>query len=385
MKVAVVGAGVLGASLTFHLAQRGADVVHVEQGDVGGGTSSRGAGLVSEGMWHPTSLALVRRSIELLHELSRIGREMGSPFRFAPTGSSTLVPARLEAQARALAAAQAKAGAEVELLAPGEARGLPRHEGMRLDDVELVIRYPRDGWARPRMFADTMTIGAAMQGAQRVRGRARLLPGGALEVDGERVACDAVALACGVGTRAVLREAGLDAPLQAYRTQALKLHDPRGAEVPIVHDAVQGFYLRPGSPAHLVAGNGTTTTPEDPLMWRREADPSFTEKTLRRLKHRFPALRTEARFDAWAGIDAATPDRLLLAGPHPAQPDVWLLAGGNGHGFMRAPAAGESLAAMMMGETPEVDLSAYAPSRFASMSDDFQIREGYSIEAPGFM
>jgi glycine/D-amino acid oxidase-like deaminating enzyme len=71
----------------------------------------------------------------------------------------------------------------------------------------------------------------------------------------------------------------------------------------------------------------------------------------------------------------------MLAGPHPEAADVWLLAGGNGHGFMRAPAAGESLAAMILRRAPRIDLGAYDPARFAAMwADDFPIREGYTLE-----
>ena len=383
MRVVVVGAGVLGASLARALTHAGVRVTLVERDRPGGGTSSRGAGLVAEGMWHPTSLRLVARSIRLLRALSQEGEALGHPFRFHETGSTTLLPPRLVPAARALVRMQRAEGVPVREMQPADLVALPRHEGMRVDDVALGLHYPRDGWGLPRLCSEVQAHQAQLEGATLVRGEARLSRG-AVVVGGDRHEADVVVAAGGVWTRELLRTGGLDAPLQAYRTQALRFADPAAERVPMLHDAVQGFYLRPGIPQHLVAGNGTTTTPEDPARWRADADASFQDATLRRLRHRFPTIQG-AVSEAWAGIDAATPDRLLLAGPHPDDARVWLLAGGNGHGFMRAPAAAESLAAMLLGERPPVDLAAYAPSRFASMSDDFRIREGFSLEEPALM
>lgn len=384
MRVAVVGAGVMGVSVAAGLVQRGVETVLVEAEGPGSGTSSRGAGLVCEGLWHPTSVALARRSIELLSEMARRGEEDGSPFRLHVTGSSTLVPEALVPAVRRLVERQRAWGATARTLSPDEAKDLPRHGDVRLDDVAEVVHYPRDAWALPRMYAEGLASESEEKGLRSMKGRARLLRESGrvrLEVGGERVAADAVVLAAGVHTRALLEGAGLDAPLAAYRTQAARYHHARAHQVPILHDAVQGFYLRPSWPGQLVAGDGTTTTPEDPDAWRRDADASFLEDSRRRLRHRLPALSAGATTEAWAGLDAGTPDRLLLAGPHPEASDVWLLAGGNGHGFMRAPAVGESLAAMLLGERPRVDLAAYDPGRFRGRMDaPFAIREGYTLD-----
>lgn len=384
MKVAVVGAGVMGVAAAAGLVRGGAEVTLVEGAGTGAGTSSRGAGLVCEGMWHATSLALARRSMVLLADLAREAEARGHPFRFHVVGSSTLLPEALVPAARRLAAFQRAGGAEVRTLSPAQAQGLPRHEGVRLDDAAEVLHYPRDGWALPRLYAEALDLALQEAGMRHLRGRARLRRDGArvaVEVDGDPLDADAVVVAAGVDSRAILRGAGLDAPLLAYRTQAMRYAHPDAHGAPILHDAVQGFYLRPGPQGQLLAGDGTTTTPEDPAAWRREADEGFVRSVLHRLRHRLPRLAAGAPADAWAGLDAATPDRLLLAGRHPDAEGLWLLAGGNGHGFMRAPAAGESLAALVLGAPPPVDLSAFDPGRFAGrMGDAFSIREGYSLE-----
>ncbi|HWH08855.1 MAG TPA: FAD-binding oxidoreductase, partial [Candidatus Thermoplasmatota archaeon] len=341
-----------------------------------------GAGLLGEGGWHPTGVRLVTRSLELLRAFSDRCAEEGVPFRLQATGSTTLVPEELVPHARALAALQRGAGADVREVPLEDVPGLPLHAGIDLDGVAAAFHYPRDAWGLPRLYAEVLASALPV-----VRGAARLVVRegrASVQVDGEPLAADAVVVACGVHTRALLRGAGLDAPLQAYRTQAVRLVHPRAAAVPILHDAAQGCYLRPHAPGQMLVGDGTTTTPEDPLRWKADADAAFVEASLARVRRRFPFLADARPGDAWAGVDAATPDRLLLAGPHPDQPDVWLLAGGNGHGFMRAPAVGESLAATMLGQRPRVPLDAYDPGRFAGrMGMDFRIREGYALEGPG--
>ncbi len=384
MRVAVVGSGVLGASAAYHLLEAGAEVVLVEGGPIGGGTSSRGAGLVCEGMWHETSLALVRRTMEMLDALTKQGEEEGWPFRWYPVGSTTLVTASQADAAERIAAFQRRHGADAQVMDPDALRKLPRHAGLRLDDVALGIHYPRDGWALPRMLCEARAFQVEAMGGEVVSAPASLAREGdriALRAGGKVVDADAVVLAAGVWTRGLLRQAGLDAPLLPYRTQAQRFAAPGAHEVPILHDETQGFYLRPAWPGQLLVGDGTTTMPEDPDRYRQDADEAFLSASRHRLAHRLPGLAAARPTEGWAGVDAATPDRLLLAGPHPDAPGLWLLAGGNGHGFMRAPAAGEALAALLLRRQPRVDISAFDPARFAGrMGAPFEIREGYTLE-----
>lgn len=389
MRVAVVGAGVLGASLAHHLRFQGADVTLIEAVGAGSGSSSRGAGILAEGGWHGTSIRLVRRSLDLLATLAKGAEEEGIPFRLTTTGSTTLVPAALAPAARAQAKVQRDAGADVQEVRPEDVPALPLHAGIDLEGVAAAFHYPRDAWALPRIYCEILALLHESQGGALLRGAARLdvREGRArVRVGEQEVDADHVVVASGIHSRALLRAAGLDAPLLAYRTQAARVAHPRASSLPILHDAVNGCYLRPHTPGLMLVGDGTTTRPEDPLAWKADADEAFVASSLARVRRRFPFLADARSSDAWAGLDAATPDRLLLAGRHPDAEGLWLLAGGNGHGFMRAPAVGESLASIIMGEKPRIDLSAYDPARFAGrMSDDFAIREGYALEATTFM
>lgn len=321
----------------------------------------------------------------MLADMSRRGLDAGSPFRFFEVGSTTLVPERLADGARRLAKLQRGEGVLVEEVAPEDVPSLPRHAGIDPSGAALALHYPRDGWGTPRLYCEVLASALKEAGAKVERAAASLArdEDGRIvaRANGERVDADAVVLAAGIHARALLREAGLDAPLLAYRTQAARILHGRAHELPSLHDAVLGGYMRPGPHGHLVAGNGTTTTPEDPSAWKATADEPFVQNALARLRRRFPFLHDARVDDAWAGLDVATPDRLMLAGRLSDAPGLWLCVGGNGHGFMRAPAVGESLAAMIAGRQPPVDLSAYDPARFRS-ADAFDVREGYSLEEP---
>src|SRR5439155_3204964 len=208
MRIAGVGARVMGAALADALHARGADVTLVEAVAPGAGTSSRGAGLLCEGLWHPASVRLVQRSMELLETISRAGEREGHPFRFHRVGSTTLVPEALAPAARKMAAAQRAWGADAREVAPEDVPALARHAGIDIEGAALAVHYPRDGWALPRLYAEVV---ARKLGDRVVRGAASLARDSegrvVARVDGEPVRADAVAVACGVHTRALLREA----------------------------------------------------------------------------------------------------------------------------------------------------------------------------------
>lgn len=80
---------------------------------------------------------------------------------------------------------------------------------------------------------------------------------------------------------------------------------------------------------------------------------------------RFPALADAAVSHAWAGLYEMTPDAMPLIGPAPDLPGFFVLAGFSGHGFQHCPAAGRALADLLTGNDPGLDLTPFAPGRFA--------------------
>ncbi|MHB8604861.1 MAG: NAD(P)/FAD-dependent oxidoreductase [Thermoplasmatota archaeon] len=371
-EILVLGAGVWGAAVARHLAERGAKVILLERApESATGTSARGAGLCSSMTWDAMNARLVARSIA---EYTALGI-------FTKTGSSTLLGAADAKKAEAHVEHARAAGADAKILPASEAARLPGHDALVLADVAAVAHSPDDGWASPAAYAKRAIARAIELGAD-VRYNAEVASigpaWGVRLANGGFVRAKHIVVAGGVWARDLLANAGLPLPLAPYRTQAASFRTD--ATVPIVHDTLAGFYFRPDGAGRLVAGDGTTTTPEDPNAWREPADETFPGSLAKRLEARVKSKRP-AEFDrAWAGLVTATPDRQPLVGADPRVPGLDVLVGDNGFGFMRAAALGECAAALALKETPPLDVSAFAPRRFADEWErPFEIREGFTL------
>lgn len=365
MHVVVVGAGALGASVARALAPR-CRVTVLERGEPGGGTTSAGAGLLSEVTWFPENVRLVAATRWILEKEGV----------FHPAPGVTLLSAEQAERGRDLAALVREAGGRAGFVSVDEVRADPSFARLALDGVAAAITSPRDGWGSPPAWARLALRRAEEAGADVRRGEAARVEGYRVVLTGgERLTADAIVVAGGVWAAGLLERSGLPVPVGAYRTQAAIFEAPPGA--PILHDAIEGFYARP-APEGVLAGDGTDLSLHDPLKGAGEADTGFAEVQRGRLRRR--GLAPGRCLRAWAGLEAGTPDRHPLAGPDPRAPGLFLLVGGNGFGFMRSAALGEALADAVLGETPRHDLSAFAPARFdRAWGRAFALREGFTL------
>ena len=201
---------------------------------------------------------------------------------------------------------------------------------------------------------------------------------------------DAVVVAAGAHTRSLLADADVPVPVVPYRVQVLVGSAPYDG--PMVYDATADAYLRP-HPEGLLAGDGTEPVPADPDDYRREADDWFREDIAAVLRERLFGVDRDSAADAraWAGLCTATPDGDPLVGPvdsDAGDPTLFVAAGWQGHGFMRAPATGEIVAegvlASLAGgarDAPESPwIGAFDPTRFDG-DETFEIAEGMSLSS----
>jgi glycine/D-amino acid oxidase-like deaminating enzyme len=196
--------------------------------------------------------------------------------------------------------------------------------------------------------------------------------GPTVETDDGHEDFDAVLVAAGAHTGRVLADAGLPIPLKPYRVQALVTEaDPLTDRVPMCYDATGGYYLRPRD-GGLLVGDGTEPVERDPDDWNRDADDWFLadcagyQETA--LGRSYPVAR------AWAGLCTATPDGHPLFGER--APGLFVAAGWQGHGFMRAPAMAERMADQLLGGD---GIDAFDPRRFDG-DEQFDIVEGMAVE-----
>jgi sarcosine oxidase, subunit beta len=364
--VAVIGDGVVGASIAYHLAAAGVNVALLR----GNGAFERGATANSAGqirLHHsdPHESGLAALSLETF---ARWPESVGGDCGFRRTGFAFLVD---EAYTGALAetvATLTSLGADAEVRSPAEfATWQP---AMSLAGVAAVGYEPDSGYADPVLTTTALidraaTLGATVlghrHGAQLVRTSDRI--SGAI-VDGERVWAGQVVLAAGIASLGLSAAIGIALPLSA-RQFGWALADtsamPGADRLCMVIDDVAGMYFRPAGPDRLLF-----RIPLD--AGGAAGDPDRLAEARARLAPRLPGLRTAPVLGTAEATEACTPDGRALIGPVTEHPGLYVATGFNGGGFKTAPAVGRFVAAALLSGTEPTELKPYRPDRFTDGS-----------------
>lgn len=378
MKIAVVGGGAVGITAAHDLAVRGEDVVLFEKGEIPNEDASTGraAGVLYDAFAAPEDAKIGDRAIERFREFSGTnGFEfVKTPYVwFARTGDEKRAAALREQVPR-----MQEQGRDVSFIEADELA--ERYPALNTEDVSVAAIARNTGRTDPGSYASAVAEEAKKAGAEIRTGDEvavridppRIVSGDGTEADEQEF--DAIVVAAGVHTKRLLADADIAVPLKPYRVQALTCEFD--ADVPMVYDATEGYYLRP-HPEGLLAGDGTEEVESDPDEWKREGDDEFVSAMEDRLAHRLGANAPEFAPNverAWAGLCNATPDYDPLLGE--LRSGLYVAAGWQGHGFMRAPALGEAISKDVLGEAsvPEFD-----PTRFTG-DEEFEIVEGMAVE-----
>ena len=370
MRVAVVGAGAVGVTAAHALAEgdTGADVTLFDSGEVASGASGRAAGICYDAFADRVDAELADRALSRFRDLSGTGE-----FAFTDCPYVWLARAGDERHARAIREGVERMRAHdraVSLLTPEAfAERFPTLEA----DVEVAAVAERAGYADPAAYTRAVAGLAERAGvAVRTHTPAAVCEGPRVETAGGTEPFDAVLVAAGAHTKQVVESLG-PLPVKPYRVQALTTES--GPETPMLYDATEGYYLRPHGEGLLV-GDGTEPIARDPDEWDRTADDWFVEACGGYEARAFGAGTALPVERAWAGLCTAPPDGHPLAGPLPDHDGVFVATGWQGHGFMRAPAVGERLAAQVLGGE---GIPAFDPGRFAG-DEQFEIVEGMAVE-----
>ena len=379
-EVVIVGGGVVGASIAYHLAARGCtDVRVLERGALAGeGSTGKATGGIRAQFGSDVN---VRLSLLSLEKLLRFPQELGVDSGYRPCGylfladSAGSMDTLLAAQAVQHAAGVANARA----VDPREALAI--NPAISVDGVVGGTWCPTDGFIRPLEILRGYTEGARRLGARFDYGA----PVEAVERAGDRVtavrtkagriAAGAVVNAAGAWARVVGRMAGVEVPVTPLRRQIAPTvpTDVLPECMPLTIFVDDGFHAR------VRDGRVLLLWPDEP----RSADPfdlAFDEAWLpevtARAHRRIPCLRGVPvdRAACWNGLYEVSPDRHVLLGPAPGVDNLYLANGSSGHGVMHSPAIGQLLAETILdGAASSLDVHALRPSRFA---------EGDAIESP---
>jgi sarcosine oxidase, subunit beta len=343
-QVVVIGAGVIGASVAYHLALRGCRdvlILEKEEAEVSGSTARSAAG-VRHQFSNTTNILLSRYSIERLRSFNE---EVGGHAELHQVGYLFLVndPATW-AQYQASAMLQRELGVRVELLTPAEAaRFVPQ---LRCDDLVGATFGPDDGYVDPYGIAmgylrAAQSLGVRLQRATTVTGFT-LVSGRVVGIESNAgpVACSTVVNAAGPWAGQVGALAGLSIPVRPYRRN-IYMTTPFPAipgPMPLTIDVASGFYMRHEG-ASILMGR---SNPAEPSSFNQTVDWDWLDQVLEAGLNRFPILEQAglAESQCWAGLYEITPDHNPVLGHHPALAGYVDASGFSGHGIMHAPATG---------------------------------------------
>jgi sarcosine oxidase len=345
MQVVIVGAGTFGASLAWWLSRSGEQVTLVDQFAPGDRRASSGGETRLLRCGHGADAdytASARRARSLWRELEReSGEELLVECGVAWFAHSD------EGWEAESARTMSEQGIACERLDPAGAVRL--YPSLRCDDLAFVLLEPEAGVLRAQRAVRTLASQAESHGTQLVRGRAR--PDGATVVlDGsDRLEGDVVIWACGAWLAPLFGEL---VSITVTRQEVLLLEGGPAWASPGVPGWVDYDRAMYGTGDVDSLGFKASLDVEGPA-WDPDAElppGGTTEEQVRAyLAKRFPALQHAPLAGARSCRYELTPDSHFIAARHPAEPGVWLVGGGSGHGFKHGPAMAERIAAAIVG------------------------------------
>ncbi|MBL8347143.1 MAG: FAD-binding oxidoreductase [Rubrivivax sp.] len=380
--VVVIGAGVIGCSVAWHLATLGAGrVLVLERGQIGNGTSAMSSGILRTHYSVPQNVDLALRSWRFFERFAEHLDDPEASAGLVRCGYLIAVPEGDKvAPLRESLAAQAARGIAVELLDARAAREkLPI---ARFDDAALIGHEPDAGFADATLTATSFARAARRRGVvyrEGVAATGLAIEGGrvrgVLTHDsgagvGGRIDAGMVVSAQNIWAHELTKWTGLPVPLVAERHRVLALAGPAPytRAMPVFKDLGSPgmLYGRSYGGTQMLVSEGTAgevlATPD---TTQGEVSMDLVAHIGEQVAARFPGWEEAALASSWTGVYDVTPDWNPVLGPVPGLDGLIVAFGFSGHGFKLSPAVGRVLAQAALGLPTDVPLAPYALERFA--------------------
>lgn len=363
-EIVIIGGGIIGTSIAYHLAQKKAKgVVLLEKGMLGEGSTAKCAG----GIRAQFSTEInIRFSLESLRTWNHFREIMETELDFKRVGYLFLASTEEEwAVFQSNSDLQHEFGIPVELLSPGEIQH--RWPYLRVDDLRGGNFCVRDGYAGPYEALSGFVRGARRAGVKIFEETevTRILRNGN-QVAGVRtprgdISSPIVVNAAGPYAGEVGKMAGVEVPVQPYRRQLFftgpfpHIPDP----IPLVIDFHRGWYFRREGAGLLISG------PKDNFpSFNLNVDYDAMVEVAENSMYRVPVMEKAEIDHGWAGSYEISPDNHAILGEFPGLKGFFLANGFSGHGFQHSPAVGKIMAQLIIGEKTSIDISCLCVERF---------------------
>jgi sarcosine oxidase subunit beta len=385
--IVIIGGGVMGASIAWNLAKRGAGrVLLLERDSLAGGATGKSSAIVRTHYTHEVLARMALHAREIFEDFYHI---VGGDAGFHRTGFVVIVSPNDVETVHKNVAMNNRVGINARVLTPEELGALELRLDASPEFTGAAAWEPDSGYADPHLTANAFANAARRAGAtirtgvqvDSIVGKTRAE---GVETSEGRINAGAVIVAAGYRTRDLVAPLGFDVPLTPVRhTMAVVQRTSDFGEAhPTISDRVFGVYLRPDVGDITLVG---TTAPYDGQIdfaveqERRAADEQVQEQAARFLR-RFPSQQGAGLRGGFTGIYDCSPDVQPLLGPILDVAGLHIACGFSGHGFKLSPVVGELMAEKVLyDKTTLVDIDFFNPARFV-LNQPIEMQYAYSVQ-----
>jgi sarcosine oxidase subunit beta len=381
--IVIIGGGVMGASIAYHLAKESnAKVILLERQSICNGTTGRSGAIVRQHYSNEFSIHMAMKGLTVFQHFDAL---VGGDCGFMTTGMIVLIDEQGADALRANVQLQQEQGVDTCLLEPDEvAEAAPGYSG---EGVALACYEPDAGVADPMATTTCFAQRAREHGATIYEGTlvTGILTAGervtGVETTRGKIDAPVVALAANVWSVGLATPLGIALPIMATRHPMIALRRPNdyGGRLglhAVGLDLTREIYLRPDLGGITLIGSAenvfTASNPDDYAQGLSEAEIAHFRA---RASRSIPALARAVPRGGWAGIYDDTPDFHPILDRLAPYDGLYCAAGFSGHGFKLSPVIGQWMAQLILTGTKPEDMQHFAFDRFAGGRE---IRPRYS-------
>ncbi|HEV3262659.1 MAG TPA: FAD-binding oxidoreductase [Gemmataceae bacterium] len=383
--VVIVGGGVIGTSIAFHLARRRVGkVVLLEKSFLGAGSSGKSGAIIRQHYSNVLTAAMAQKSLRVFEHFDDA---VGGPPVFTHTGMVIVVNERDRKGLEANLALQRQLGIDVRTVSGRELLDVDRNA--QLADDEVAAYEAEAGYVEAVQVVASFADAARREGAdvrQGVEVKAVLVHGGRVagaETNEGRYECGTLIVATGPWAG---RLANVTLPVQACRTQVALFRRPPdfGRSGPVYGDFVHGIYFKPTHGELLHAGSlagEEVRDPVDPDHYNEAADGGWLPEVRQRLGRRYPAMQRGYGRGGYGALYGITPDWHPILDRLPGLEGGYCAVGFSGHGFKMSPIVGQLIAELVVdGRAGTLDIT---PLRLGRFDENDPVKTPYSYGVMG--
>lgn len=373
--VLIIGGGVIGCSIAYHLTRRGCrNIVVIERQTLGSGSTAKAAGGFRQQFSCEANIRLAMYSMQFFeHFQDHLDlpsdaegvnlHQIGYLFLLSTKDTFTTFERS--------AALQQDLGLPVEVLTPGQVGS--RWPWLSVQDIVGATYCPTDGYGSPQGVMQAFASQARRLGASFVEGAAvsamtrqgeRILT---VETSQGRFSPDMVIICAGAWSGDVGHLAGVEIPVRPLRRMCF-VSDPFDVipqDAPMTIEMPNTFHFRPDGAGFLLG----TSDQDEPYGFQMTMRWEWLERVMNDAARRAPMLGQAQIHHGWAGLYETSPDHNAILGPIPGVRNLLVATGFSGHGVMQSPATGRILSEFILdGQSHTLDASALGIERFTTGS-----------------